>query len=628
MRTATTPQTFTRKLLRVVLNPREGTDRELLSQFASNRDEGAFEELVRRHGRMVLSVARRVTRSQQDAEDAFQAAFLVLARRASHIKQPEQLANWLYGVAYRTALEARAARRRVLEHPVSAIPEPAAPTFADDSKDLRRVIDEELARLPEKYRAAVVLCDLEGLPRAEAASRMKIPEGTLSSRLAYARKVLANRLTRRGITSTTGGISALLAGEATGSNLPNELVYLTARVATRVTSGGVYPHDLVSPSVSHLTEGVMKIMLANRLRLSITAGVLACGLIALGAFGFAQQPFQQTTPPPSNPQNNSTYKRTAPPMDKEVSKIAGKGIEDEDVPYGKLPMQAVVRIDNGKLIVRKRVEVAVPLTQQHGNQSVTTYDFGSAVSGTSINDASDIAVFDMKGNRLLPKAWKEKLKVDVHVIIGFDGKLPNPRELTLFKDDTLLLILPANSALNAVPAPPVAQYYAPATSYVPQTTYVPRTHYTPSIVPATPPPVMTPPEVEEFTPPNVSYPPPVDPLRTPAPLSTPPQAVPSPTLPSIPASTTAPGTTALPSPINRPASQPDPNIPTINAPKSIPQATPSPNAGTIPVVPASTTTPRTSTTPTPNSQPDPNIPPINPPKPIVGGATPPPEEIR
>src|SRR5579872_6813761 len=142
MRTVTIRPAFSRRLLRVALNPREKSDRELLAQFVSNRDEDAFAELVRRHGRLVLAVARRVTGSQQDAEDAFQAAFLVLARRATHIKQPEQLANWLYGVAYRTALEARAARRRMLEHPVTAFPEPAAPFTPDDASDLRRVIDE------------------------------------------------------------------------------------------------------------------------------------------------------------------------------------------------------------------------------------------------------------------------------------------------------------------------------------------------------------------------------------------------------------------------------------------------------------------------------------------------------
>ncbi|MBX9583076.1 MAG: sigma-70 family RNA polymerase sigma factor, partial [Gemmataceae bacterium] len=169
-------------------------DRDLLARFAQDRDEDAFAELVRRHGPMVLAVARRVTGSPEDAEDAFQAAFLVLARRAGQVGRPDLLGNWLYGVAYRTALEARKARRRVKEQAVPDAPEPAAPDdppAAHDPADLRRVIDEELAALPEKYRAAVVLCELQGLGRREAAARLGVPEGTLSSRLAHARKLLA-----------------------------------------------------------------------------------------------------------------------------------------------------------------------------------------------------------------------------------------------------------------------------------------------------------------------------------------------------------------------------------------------------------------------------------------------------
>ena len=138
MPTESAPRPLAHKLLRAVLGPGEATDRDLLARFIRSRDEDAFAELVRRHGRMVLAVGRRVTGHPQDAEDAFQAAFVVLARRAAQVNRPEQLANWLYGVAYRTALEARAARRRVLEHPVSRVrPEPAAPTPPDDTTDLR-----------------------------------------------------------------------------------------------------------------------------------------------------------------------------------------------------------------------------------------------------------------------------------------------------------------------------------------------------------------------------------------------------------------------------------------------------------------------------------------------------------
>src|SRR5687767_8888778 len=210
-----------RQLLRVVLGTPDVPDADLLARFVASRDEDAFAEIVRRHGPMVLAACRRVTGRPHDADDAFQAAFLVLARRAAHISRPELLANWLYGVACRTALEARAARRRSEERVVQTAPEPAAPTPPDDTAELRKVIDEELAKLPDKYRSAVVLCDLEGLPRAAAAAQLGISEGTLSSRLAHARKVLAERLSRRGVTAGSAAVTAALGRDAMAVAVPH-----------------------------------------------------------------------------------------------------------------------------------------------------------------------------------------------------------------------------------------------------------------------------------------------------------------------------------------------------------------------------------------------------------------------
>src|SRR5262245_51391435 len=144
-------------------------DGELLEHFLARRDDAAFASLVRRHGPMVLSVARRVVGHAQDAEDVFQAVFLVLVKKAGTIQRRELLANWLYGVAYRTALEARprTARRRARETQRITMPEPAVNTVdhADVAGEVPDIIDQELCRLPEKYRAPVVLCDVEGRPR-------------------------------------------------------------------------------------------------------------------------------------------------------------------------------------------------------------------------------------------------------------------------------------------------------------------------------------------------------------------------------------------------------------------------------------------------------------------------------
>src|SRR5262249_51181418 len=155
----------------------------------------AFAALLRRHGPMVLGVCRRLVSNASDAEDAFQATFLVLARKAASVVPRELVGNWLYGVAYRTALKAEAlsARRRAVERQVEAVPDP--PTSPEQvGRDLRPLLDRELERLPAKYRVPVVLCDLEGRTRREVAGQLGIPEGTLSSRLAAARKLLAGRL--------------------------------------------------------------------------------------------------------------------------------------------------------------------------------------------------------------------------------------------------------------------------------------------------------------------------------------------------------------------------------------------------------------------------------------------------
>src|SRR6516225_967649 len=202
------------------------TDGQLLERFVARRDEAAFAALVRRHGPMVLGVCRRVLGHVQDAEDAFQAAFLVLARKAASVGQRELVGNWLYGVTYRTALDARAAatRRRTRERQVSAMPEPEAVDGVDVWTDLRPLLDRELNRLPDKYRVPVVLCDLEGRPRKEVAQQLGIPEGTLSGRLTTGRRTLARRLARHGLAPSGGALTAALTQGAASACVSSTLV--------------------------------------------------------------------------------------------------------------------------------------------------------------------------------------------------------------------------------------------------------------------------------------------------------------------------------------------------------------------------------------------------------------------
>jgi len=164
------------------------SDRELLHGFVALRDEAAFAALVRRHGPLVLSVCRHVLRHDQDAEDAFQATFLVLARKAASIHKLEAVGGWLFGVAHRTAMNVRNRTARQRERDQRAEPRSPADPIADASlQELQALLDAEVARLPEKLRLPFVACCLEGRTKAEAASDLGWKEGTVSSRLALAR---------------------------------------------------------------------------------------------------------------------------------------------------------------------------------------------------------------------------------------------------------------------------------------------------------------------------------------------------------------------------------------------------------------------------------------------------------
>jgi RNA polymerase sigma factor (sigma-70 family) len=241
------------------LRPRDAADvpdRELLERFRAGRDEAAFAALVRRHGRMVLGVCRRVVGHAQDAEDAFQATFLVLARRPGAVAPRAAVGGWLYGVAYRTALAARArsARRAAREKQVMDMPHPEV--VPDDScRELVPLLDSELARLPDKYRLPVVLCELEGRPRKEVARQLGLPEGTLSSRLAAARKLLARRLAPYGPAVSVAALGTVLA-EGAAAAVPAALVASTIRAAA-----GAVPAE-----VAALTQGVIKAMFVAKLK--------------------------------------------------------------------------------------------------------------------------------------------------------------------------------------------------------------------------------------------------------------------------------------------------------------------------------------------------------------------------
>jgi RNA polymerase sigma factor (sigma-70 family) len=268
-------------LRRVVAPPGDTTDAELLGRFVRQRDEAAFKALLHRHGPAVLGVCRRVLHNEHDAEDAFQATFLVLSRKAGTLGKPQLLGNWLYGVACRIALKARAenAERRRKETQAVRVPvESAVPAVV--WADLRPVLDEEVSRLPDRYRAPFVLCYLQGKTNEEAAQMLGCPKGTVLSRLATAREKLRSRLVRRGITLTAGVlVAALSAGVA--SALPPLPVGPTVRAALVVAAGQPVA-GVVSARVARWAEGVMRAMLLSQVKVA-AAVLVALGMVTAGA---------------------------------------------------------------------------------------------------------------------------------------------------------------------------------------------------------------------------------------------------------------------------------------------------------------------------------------------------------
>jgi RNA polymerase sigma factor (sigma-70 family) len=279
------------RLRRVVGRPKsaEAPDAELLARYVRLQDQGAFADLVARHGPMVLGVCRRLLADRGAAEDAFQAAFLVLARRAASLRPTKSLAAWLSGVAYRVALKARtAARRRPSFAPLSHDPpDRRADLLAEVSvRELLSVLEEEVARLPDVYRLPVLLCCFEGLSQEEAARRLGWAPGSLQGRLERGRKRLHQRLARRGLAL---GV-ALAAVEAShglaGAAVPTALAGPVVSAAALVAAGQPVPPVVAPAKVVALAEGVVKTMFLTRIKAVLATLLVAATLLAGGTAMF------------------------------------------------------------------------------------------------------------------------------------------------------------------------------------------------------------------------------------------------------------------------------------------------------------------------------------------------------
>jgi RNA polymerase sigma factor (sigma-70 family) len=260
----------------------ETSDAELLNRFVARRDEAALELLVQRFGPMVLGVCRRVLTDVHDAEDAFQATFFALVCRAHAIRKPASVGSWLYGVAYRTATRARAdaARRRARQR---RFPKQATADALEEvmRRDLQSVLDDELNRLPAKYREPLVLCYLEGKTNEEAARTLGCPCGTIFTRLARGRDLLRGRLARRGVALSAAAFATALTEEATAT-VPAALADTTTKSALLFATGKAAARGAVSASAVALAEGVLRAMFLSKLK---TVAVIFISVALLSTAG-------------------------------------------------------------------------------------------------------------------------------------------------------------------------------------------------------------------------------------------------------------------------------------------------------------------------------------------------------
>jgi RNA polymerase sigma factor (sigma-70 family) len=324
------------------------TDAQLLERFLHQHDQAAFATLVKRHGPLVQKVCWRVLHHVQDAEDAFQATFLVLARNAASIRKRETLASWLPGAAYRTAVRARRdAGRRQHHERESQRMHHKQPPLDEALCELQAVLDEETAKLPEKYRIVFVLCCLESKSKPEAAAQLGLKEGTVSSRLAHARKLLQQRLTRRGLTLSAVLGAAALSEATSPAALPALLVRATAKAALAFRTQAVEAAGAISPRIIALAEGVSKTMTLAKFK-SITILVLTVTSLTAAAGVLAQR--QAVRQEPAAPQSSQVAEKPA------TRRNAGKPTANDDAVKGETLTVAGRVVDpQGKPVARADV---------------------------------------------------------------------------------------------------------------------------------------------------------------------------------------------------------------------------------------------------------------------------------
>ncbi|HEV3262022.1 MAG TPA: efflux RND transporter periplasmic adaptor subunit [Gemmataceae bacterium] len=334
------------------------SDAELLERFTGQGDAAALELLVWRYQRLVLGICRRVLQDVHDAEDAFQATFLILARKAGSVGRREAIGGWLYQVATRAALAARAARsqRSARERSLGGN-EAAASAEAEslvERQELWAVVDEEVSRLPERFRAAVVLCYFEGKTVDGAARQLGCPRGTVASRLARARERLRVRLTRRGLALTAGTLTAGLGQAGFAGATAYGLVRRTGQAVAALSAGSTVAGPALSSKTVALSEEVLRAMFIRKV--TTGAAILVVGLMMLGG-GLVLRLHFSAGAGPAPPAAASAPPKTA--EDRAVPVIVGRPVRRKVAPFEDFTgrLEAVKPVDFRVVLPRKAIAV-------------------------------------------------------------------------------------------------------------------------------------------------------------------------------------------------------------------------------------------------------------------------------
>ena len=298
---------------------RELPDQELLQRFHAQQDQVAFHAVLRRHGPMVLDVCRGVLGNEADAEDAFQATFLILAGKAGSIRKSASLGSWLHGVAYRTALKARARSVARQKHE-ACLPGQASEPHDLSWREVRQAIHEEVCGLPERYRTPLVLCYLEGATQEAAAIQLKLAKSTLRERLERGRTFLRTRLLRRGLGPAALLVAAVWPAANASACVPISVVTSTIKAASLIAAGKAVAQSAISAQVAALTEA----MLLTKLKIATAFLVIVPLLVGAGAVGYytqATEQFQAAENPRSDEDNDpstfNSHERSFPVVGKD-----------------------------------------------------------------------------------------------------------------------------------------------------------------------------------------------------------------------------------------------------------------------------------------------------------------------